>query len=141
MLSSHISSLHDLHFPTKIRTKRFSISLHFQAESKQTPSKSQTGTTFLPIAALRFTPVALALLDLEVVLITGVALAVGVVLIGSGPVILTSPSSPPTRQAMAYWFQSATLDKQELTFGYATIISYVAVVVEVIVSRAEPSVG
>ena len=53
----------------------------------------------MPFAALRLTPVALALFDPEVVLITGVAVAVGVVLIGSGPVMLTLPTSPPTRQA------------------------------------------
>jgi hypothetical protein len=83
---------------------------------------SHDGTSFMPIAAL-LTPVALSLLDPEVVLATGAAVAVGVVPTELGPVILTSPSSPPTRQAMAYWFQSATLDKQELTFGYATIPS------------------
>ena len=91
-------------------------------------------------AALRFTPVAATLVD-PVVVIRGVAVAVGMVLIGSGPVILTSPSSPPTRQAKAYWFQSATLDRQELTLGYATIASYVCVVVDVTVERTVPSVG
>lgn len=96
---------------------------HLQTESKQATIISHDGTSFTAIAALRSTPVALALLDPEVVLAIGVAVAVDVVLIEFGPVMLTSPSSPPTRQAMAYWFQSATLDKQELTFGYATIAS------------------
>ena len=91
-------------------------------------------------AALRLTPVAAMLVD-PVVVLRGVAVAVGMAVIGSGPVILTSPSSPPTRQANAYSFQSATLDKQELTFGYATIASYVCVVVDVTVERTVPSVG
>lgn len=92
-------------------------------------------------AALRLAPVAAAALLDPVLVLRGVAVAVGVVLIGSGPVILTSPSSPPTRHANAYSFQSATLDRQELTFGYATIASYVCIVVEVIVDRSVPSVG
>lgn len=96
---------------------------HLQRESKQAASMSHDETSFMPIAAL-LTPVALALLDPEVLLLTtGVAAAVGVVLIELGPVILTSPSSPPTRQARAYWFHSARLSKQELTFGYATMPS------------------
>lgn len=53
----------------------------------------------MPVAALRLIPVALGLLVPEVVLTTGVAVVVGVVLIGSGPVMLTLPTSPPTRQA------------------------------------------
>ena len=53
----------------------------------------------MPVAALRLAPVALALLDPKEVLTTGVAVADGVVIMGSGPVMLTSPSSPPTRQA------------------------------------------
>lgn len=91
-------------------------------------------------AVLRLVPVAATLLD-PVVLIRGTAVDVGMVLIGSGPVILTSPSSPPTRQASAYSFQIATLYRQELTFGYATMPSYVFVVVKVTVERTVPSVG
>lgn len=111
-------------FDTVIYTAGFiSSSPHLQREIKQAASISHDGTSFMPIAALP-TPVALEVLDPEVLLLTiGVAVAVGVVLIELGPVILTSPSSPPTRQAIPYWFQSATLDKQELTFGYATIPS------------------
>lgn len=104
-------------------TRSILSSAHLQRISKQATSMSHDGTSFIPIAAL-LTPDALALLDPGVLLLTtGVAVAVGVVLIELGPVILTSPSSPPTRQAKAYWFQSATLSKQELTFGYATIPS------------------
>ena len=114
----------------------------FQTESKRVPSKSQT-EIILVLALLRLgpvVPVALGPLDLGVVL-SGVAVAVGVVLIGSGPVMLTSPSSPPTRQASPYPFQRATLDRQELTIGYATIPWYDSVIVEVRVERTVPSVG
>jgi hypothetical protein len=110
-----------------------------QFESRRVPNKNQTKEPFLD-ATLRLASVAATLLD-PIVVIRGAAVAVGMVLIGSGPVILTSPSSPPIRQANAYLFQSATLDRQELTFGYATIASYVCVVVEVTVERIVPSVG
>jgi hypothetical protein len=94
-------SSEDATLPCKIHTICMS-SPHFQTASKQAPSKSQAGTSFMPIAALRLTPVALTLLDPEVVLKSGVAVAVGVVPTELGPVILTLPSSPPTRQAIAY---------------------------------------
>lgn len=91
-------------------------------------------------AALRSTPIVATPVNPEVVL-RGAAVAIGLVLIGSGPVILTSPSSPPTRHAKAYSFQTATLDRQELTLGYATIASYVCVAVDVTVERTVPWVG
>ena len=72
---------------------------YFQTESRKVPSSSQT-KELLVGAALRSAPVAVAIVD-PLVVLHGVAVAVGVVLIGSGPVILTSPSSPPTRQAKA----------------------------------------
>jgi hypothetical protein len=112
---------------------------HGRTESRRVPNKSQTTEPFVG-AVLRLEPVAATITD-PVVVLRGVAVAVGAVLIGSGPVILTSPNSPPTRQAKAYSFQSATLDRQELTLGYATMASYVCVVVEVTVERTVPSVG
>lgn len=111
----------------------------FQMESRKAPSNSNTKGPFVG-AALRLAPVAVAEFD-PVIVLCAVAVAVGAIPIGSGPVILTSPSAPPTRHANAYSFQTATLDRQELTFGYATIASYVCVVVEVTVDLTVPSVG